>query len=309
MIERHLHRAYAVKRERIGPLARTLYLLATFQFVCCYLRHVPSYMRLMAYEHGSDRMPFQGRLLMMYPLRWAHQSSLFITVAAATDKFFPWFLPHATPESVLQLIVDTICIVITGAIAIRIYQAASKEQLLTQWIYPLVLVMCVSTYMLHSTQSLRYYYDFPSLLFFSAGLFLIYFRGHPLLFAAVFLLGTVNRETTLVLLLFFVLAHVIRYGRTDWSRLREVQMWAVVVPLAFVWVAWHLWVVWTFRHNASEVVVALFRQSRSVADSAGMAANPGRGRLHAARHLPLPPSNLRTLPCASGYGAFRPGSP
>ncbi len=242
-----------IQRQKIGPLAKTLYFLATVQIAWYYQGHVPSYMYLYRYENGMDRMPFQGRLMMMFLLRWAHNSAAWIALAAAVEKFYPWVLPQITPESLLLILLNTVCIIGTGAIAVRIYEASSRQRLLTIWVYPLVLILCVSTYILHTTQNLSYYYDFPSLLFFSAGLYLIYFRRHPALFAAVFLVGTINRETTLVLLLFFVLARVVEDGHVDWRRSLQLRTWVVVVPLAMAWLAWHAWVGWVFHANPTEL--------------------------------------------------------
>lgn len=246
------------EREKFGPLAKAMYFLATVQITWYYLGHVSLYMYRWRYEHGVDRMPFQGRLMMMFLLRWSHHSAACITMVNAMKKIAPWVMPYAiSPETILQICVDIACVALTGVIATRIYQASSKERLLIFWVYPLVLVMCVTTYMLHTMQNLRYYYDFPSLLFFSAGLYLIYFRHHPALFAALFLVGTINRETTLFLLLFYVLAYLARNGPVndgsiDWRRLRDLRIWVVVAPLAAAWLAWHVWVGWVFRQNSSE---------------------------------------------------------
>jgi hypothetical protein len=49
-------------------------LLATIHIVWFYITKVPSVLSLPRYEMGVERMPFQGRLLMEYPLRWAHSS-------------------------------------------------------------------------------------------------------------------------------------------------------------------------------------------------------------------------------------------
>lgn len=238
--------------KKVGLLAKSLYFLATVQLATYYIRDVPSYLRLTQYEDGAAHMPFQGRLMMMFLLGWAHASIIWITLADGLNRFVPWLLPHCTPEAALQLCIDVACIAVTGAVATRLYQTGSKEQLLVQWIYPLVLVLCVTTYILHITQNLRFYYDLPSMMFFSVGLYLIYFRWHSALFAALFLIGTVNRETTLFLLLFFVLARLAPDRRIDLRRLQDRQMWTVVIPLAAAWLAWHVWVGWVFRQNPSE---------------------------------------------------------
>jgi hypothetical protein len=51
-----------------------MYFLATIQFVWCYLWLTRPYVSTALYEQGRERMPFQGRMLLMMPLRWAHHS-------------------------------------------------------------------------------------------------------------------------------------------------------------------------------------------------------------------------------------------
>lgn len=242
----------------IGPLAKVLYILATFQIVLVYIRNVPSYLRLAQYENGAGHMPFQGRVMMMFLLRWSHGSPMWTALANWCNRFAPWLLPHCTPEAALQVCIDVICIVATGWIAIRLYEASSQERLLIQWIYPLVLVMCATTFVLHTTQNLRFYYDLPSMMFVSVGVYLIYFRWHPGLFAVLFIIGTINRETTLFLLLFSVLRDVSLDRPIDFRRLRNPGMWMLVLPLASAWMVWRLWIEWIFRHNVSESAPKFF---------------------------------------------------
>ena len=84
------------------------------------------------------------------------------------------------------------------------------------------------------------------------GLYLIYFRKNPLWFAALFIVATLNRETTLVLLLFFVLAAMTESGEVDWRRCYAPRTLAVVIPLAIYWMAWHVYVnrLYSSNHTA-----------------------------------------------------------
>lgn len=228
-----------------------LYLFATIQIVLFYLLRVPSSLHRMHYENGLSRMPFQGRVMMMFLLRWAHQNQFLIDVADYLARVVPWLRPQGSPEFIVQFVVDTASILFTGFVATSIYRAASRERLLTAGIYPLVLVGCIPTYLLHVTQFLRFYYDFPSLAFFSAGIYLIYFRRSPAVFALLFMVGTMNRETTLFLLLFYLLANAQTNGRLDWRLGTRPRVWGVLLPLGLFWATWHVWIGWTFRHNPS----------------------------------------------------------
>jgi hypothetical protein len=63
-----------------------VYITATVQFVWCYLWLTRPYVNTLMYEQGLERMPFQGRSLMMLPLRWARESSLLIWLTTPFSK-------------------------------------------------------------------------------------------------------------------------------------------------------------------------------------------------------------------------------
>ena len=230
----------------------SLNLLASIQFVWFYVNRVPSCIKLLPYEQGYERTPFQYRLLMMFPLRWAHQSPLVIKLAAQLTAATGWFPHGVRPEGIVEAAIDLACVCVAGLVARRLYQASSRTGLLTPYVYPLTLVMATGTYSVLTMHQLRFVYDLPSLAFFSVGLYLIYFRRNRLLFAALFLIATVNRETTLLLLLFFAIAQCMHGPRFHWRRLYAAGTLAVVLPLAACWVGWHLWVVRHFAANPTE---------------------------------------------------------
>ena len=177
-----------------------VYLLATVQLTWCYLWLTRPYVSTLLYEQGQERMPFQGRCLMMLPLRLAHNSSLLQAIDRLLSMSHFWFPRPGNPEVLAQGLIGTACVAVTGILTTRLYQASSRRRLLTPFIYPLVLVVWAMTYVLHTVQNFRFVYDLPSLAFFTAALYVIYLRRHPLWFAAIFLLATTNRETTLLLL-------------------------------------------------------------------------------------------------------------
>ncbi|MHB1506355.1 MAG: hypothetical protein ACYCO5_08560 [Acidobacteriaceae bacterium] len=244
-----VHAGPAALNRKPGILARVLYIFATIQLVWAYHSRVPPYLHLDRYENGLEVTPCQTRVLMMWLLRWAHHNAFLIRLADLVSTFTPIYRSHITPETFVLAITDMIGVVLAGWVATRIYDAASKRRLLTAYIYPLVLVLCAVTYVLVSLHSRSFYYDLPSLGFFAVGLYLIYFRKHPLWFAALFVVATLNRETTLFLLLFFALAAVAESGKIDWRRCYAPRTLAVVLPLAIYWIAWHLAVNRLFAQN------------------------------------------------------------
>jgi hypothetical protein len=230
-----------------------LYGLATVQFVWCYLWLVRPYVQTVWYEHGEERMPFQGRLLMMYPMRWSHTNAPLVWLSSWLSHYIFWFPRVVSPEVLTQAAISLVCIGITGWAATRIYEAASERKLLTPLIYPLVLILCVATYVLHTIQNFRFIYDLPSLAFFSLALYVLYFRKPLRWFVAIFLVATINRETTLLLLAFFLLDRAVVKGHFDWHRLYAWSELRIVLPLAAFWGAWQIWIHHVFAHSRSEM--------------------------------------------------------
>jgi hypothetical protein len=229
-----------------------VYVLATLQLVWCYLWLTRPYMNTRLYEQGLERMPFQGRVLMMLPMNWAHQSGALRWVAAPFVKSHFWFPRPVQPEVLVQAAIDVCCLLLTGFLTTRIYQASSRNQLLTPFVYPLLLVVCGTTYIMHTVQNFRFIYDLPSLALFCAAMYVIYFRKHWGYFAALFVVATVNRETTLLLLPLLMLNGAVKEGTVRWSLLFRAKTMMQVLPLAAWWIVWRILIGHIFANNVSE---------------------------------------------------------
>jgi hypothetical protein len=153
----------------------------------------------------------------------------------------------------VQAGIDLACVCIAGMVARKLYVLSSPTGLLTAYVYPLTLLMVLNTYVLLTMHSYRFLYDLPSLAFFSLGLCCIYLRMHVGWFAAVFVIGTLNRETTLLLLVFYVLAECSRGLRFEWRKSYARKTLATALPLIVFWLGWHLWVAQRFKGNPSAV--------------------------------------------------------
>lgn len=263
----------------------TLYLLMTVQFVGCYLFLTHPYINLDRFGQGYERLPFQTRLLIAPLFRWAEHNAFMIRYASDLSMN-GYFFPHGVgPGGVIQFYIDLPCVLIAGWVAVQIYRSASRSQWLVWLVYPLFLVLCTITYILHVVQNYRFVYDMPSLMFFALGLYLIYFRKPVTLLVALFAVSTWNRETTIFLIPFFLLSACVRGKPVESLRrriaasqtrtgvagrsarlplmlplsgqfaLRRTLRPAVAVPallMAAYWTAWHVFVFHLFRHNASE---------------------------------------------------------
>jgi hypothetical protein len=221
--------------------------LATVQVVWFYLCRVRCEMDLASFEAGLERTPFQYRLLLMAPLRWAHESSTLNHIARALSAQPAWFPVQLVPEQLLEAAIDLLAVAGTGLIVRELYRRASRTGLLLPYAYPLLLLMVAGCYTFLTMHDLRFVYDLPSLFFFAAGMLAIYAEAPLAVFAAIFCVGTLNRETTLFLLPMLLLAH--RARAAEGARTRRAV--ATTVCLAVFWAAWHLWVVHRFHGNAS----------------------------------------------------------
>jgi hypothetical protein len=246
------------RKKRSAVIFITVVLMdfaASIHLVWFYLSCVPSYLHLERFEQGLESSPFQYRLLMMFPLRWAHQSPTLSKIAQNLSGMTAWFPHGVRPEGLVEAPVDAICVITTGLVARSIYVKASRTGILTPYVYPLTLLMIACTYVLYTMHRLRFVYDFPSLALFSIGLYLIYFRRSKGLFVSVFLVATINRETTLFLLAFYLLVPPDDIGAgnkpSTWGRLLFSRL-IVVAPLLAYWIGWHVWVVAHFRNNATQ---------------------------------------------------------
>jgi hypothetical protein len=113
--------------------------------------------------------------------------------------------------------------------------------------------MVVGSYCLLSTHFFRYVYDLPSLGLFACGLYLIYRREQPALFAIVFVIATINRETSLLLLLFFVGHRCLVDRRFVWKRLFSFAVGGTTAALAAFWLCWHMRLTRHFGGLSSDV--------------------------------------------------------
>lgn len=246
----------ARRASRHLPLGKlglaAIYVLATIQLVGCYIFLEFPYLDVYRWEYGYERLPFQTRLLLAPLYRWVHNSPFWINYSTRLS-YNTYFFPRGiSPEQSFEFYFDVVCLLIAGWVAVRIYQAASQRQALRVLVYPVFLLLCYFSYILHTVQNFAFVYDMPSLAFFSVGVYLIYFRKNPLWFVALFAIATLNRETTLLLLPFYVLAAGMERGRFLWRKAIQPGVLAIVLPLLAYWVIWHVMIFGMFKHNLSE---------------------------------------------------------
>ncbi len=247
--------------RRFLPLAKKagllmLAVLAAVQFVGAYIYLEYAWVDLKLWESGSERLPFQTRLLLAPLYLWfdnAPWAQHYAEQLARNAYFFP--PPRSVrPGLVVEFAIGIVCVLLSGAVALRIYDAATyRRGLLRPFVYPVFLVLCVLLYIVHTVQNFRYVYDMPSLLVFALGFYLIYFRKPLPWFVALFAVGTLNRETTLLLLPFWALGQILGPdGRIRWRSLLGAPVLAPFGLMCAYWAAWHHFVFQMFGANPSE---------------------------------------------------------
>src|SRR6185312_1142023 len=227
-------------------------LLATANLVWFYLNRVPSYIVLDRYEVGQERMPFQGRVLMEWPLRWAHQSHFVGDFAAWLTALHLWLPRGVLPEDIVEFTVGFAAVIVAGLVARDMYLFHSRQRRLSAYVYPFFLVMVAVSDCIEVNHFFRVFYDLPSLGLFALGLYVIYRRRSLLLFALVFIVATLNSETSLFLLPFFVISYCVVEEQVVWKRALTWRIGGTATLLAALWLAWHLWITRHFAGLASE---------------------------------------------------------
>jgi hypothetical protein len=275
-------------RRELSRVALTgLYVLMTVQVVGCYLFLSIPYVDIQRFTHGYERLPFQTRLLLAPLFRWAEHSVWMVHYASHLAMNGYYFPKGIGPAEVMEFYLDIPCVLIAGWVAVQIYRAASRRQLLGWLVYPLFLVLCAVSYILHTIQNYRFIYDMPSLAFFAVGLYLIYFRKSRLLLVALFAVATLNRETTLLLIPFYLLSECLHeesarsgpqrssaaaaaggaarrpalvpaqdgamsWANFEWRRPLTPEVALTALLMLCYWAAWHVFIFHMFRQNASE---------------------------------------------------------
>ncbi len=241
-------------RGRVRPvLICLLYGCACLQFVRFYVRSAVFYLDLPSYLAGSERLPFQERILPVFLMRQIFHSATIMRLLAHQQGVVD---REHIPFYVLSL---------AGAFATAIltqmlYASVSPRRTLSLLVFPILLFCMLWTYVLHVEANFSYPYDLLSLAFFTAGLYCIHRKLYlPLLF--VMLAGTLNRETTLFLVGIYLIDSAsgeVEPGRdsreeTRWLAGRGLSLrrieWVRAGVLFAVWLAVKATVAYHFRHN------------------------------------------------------------
>jgi hypothetical protein len=236
------------RRQPMAWLVVILYVLATVNGMQFYVTNTAPWLNTARYLAGTERLPFQTRVFPIPFLKLlAHVAGSIPFLNSGSGvftatKFGPFFL------SLVSFAIASIFVVL-------LYRAVSLTRSLSGVVAPIFLALTLATYVIRSANYF-YPYDMPALAFFAAGLYFIYQRKFVLLLLVV-LLGTFNRETTLFLIVIYVLDAAAspsqeesapasaRSNRMYWSQVS----WLRAFFLAAVWTAIRLYLSHKFAGN------------------------------------------------------------
>lgn len=217
----------ALGARLVAWYSRIMLVVACLWFASLYCTNHPPYINLAQYARGTERMPFQGRDLMRWPMLAASHS-------ATLQRFTLHRAFLHSPEALVMEVVAAVSVLLAGLAAVRIYRLAAPHAALPALPFALLILLCVFDFILGVP--FTFPYDLPSTAFIGWGsYFALQRRFWPLL--PIFLLGTWNRETSLFLIgVLAISLSTTEEGHLDPRALRG-RDYAQIVALACSWIA------------------------------------------------------------------------
>jgi hypothetical protein len=205
--------------------SRATVVLASALLAQLYTIELPPYIDLRKFALGQERMPFQARELMRWPLLWAENSS---------------FLQHHTagrtglnsPERVVMLLISFAAILLSVWAARKIekiYWPNARVPLLS---FAVLVVLFLFDFLISVPFSFPY--DLPAMMFLGWGLYFV-LTDQFLWLLPLFILATWNRETSLFLILARAAIALARQGRWRLRSLRQKDVLELVI-LTIAWI-------------------------------------------------------------------------
>lgn len=186
---------------------RAMLIGACVWFAQLYCTARPPYIDLHRYALGLERMPFQGRDLMRWPMLAASHSATLQHLTAGRALL-------RSPEFLVMEVTAALSLLLAGWAAVKLYRLAAPDAPLPELPFALLIVVCLFDFVL--TVPFSFPYDLPATAFLGWGVYFALQRRFWALLP-VFLLGTWNRETTLFLIGILLLVAWSRAG--SWRRL------------------------------------------------------------------------------------------
>ena len=216
--------------------------IACLWFANLYCTARPPYIDLMRYAHGTERMPFQGRDLLRWPMLAAGHSAALQHLTAHRAVLH-------SPEFLVMELTTALSLFLAGLAAVKIYRLASPDAPLPELPFALLIILCLFDFVLSVPFSFPY--DLPATAFIGWGSYLaLQRRFWPLL--PIFLIGTWNRETTLFLIGIFALSLATTPEGLINFRCLKTRHYAQLAALAAAWLTITQFQKHLYRNNPTE---------------------------------------------------------
>jgi hypothetical protein len=234
-------RSRLTPRQRISFLAALI--LVTSHFSLAYISEAAPFLSLRAFAAGLAPQPFQERALTAWVLRGANRfdSPQF---EAALHRLLPAMGDTFNETTLVLLIIAWMSMAASIVITRETLLKLTGDALFSSWAAFLVPYMAYFTYILNFGPHFLLPYDLPSLFFFCAGLYLLVMR-RPLLLVPLIAVATLNRETSLFLIGFYLVFEASRRG----DRKIRVAVLSYAAGMLAAWISMRLVVLHLYGHN------------------------------------------------------------
>ena len=232
--------------SRTRPWVVSFYLycfaaLASLQFLRSYFIIDSSYLDALKYESGSERMPYQARILMSWIMRHAGTNRLIARAAG-----FMGGQLHS-PDIFSIFLVNLFSLALIAWVVRAFYLKVMPSGRLAWLPYLLVLWMMAQTYIVRFQEAIYFPYDLLAAALFTLCVYLCFARKY-LLLVPVFFLACFNRET-IILVAPLVLLNIETLPRISRRQWREP---AVAIALVCIWALIYRHLNHLYVHNPSE---------------------------------------------------------
>ncbi|HVG27724.1 MAG TPA: hypothetical protein VM865_08975 [Acidobacteriaceae bacterium] len=234
---------------------RVIVVIASAFLAQLYTIEIPSYIDLRKYALGQERMPFQARELMRYPLLWAGNS-------AKLQHMTNGRAGMNSPERLVMMLVCFAAILLSAWAALKIdrrFWPKARVRLL-----PFAVLVVVFLFDFYLSVPFGFPYDLPAMMFLGWGLYLV-LTERFLWLLPLLAIATWNRETSLFLILARAAVALGREGR--WN-LRSVRRRDVLelTALSVVWAAITAYLHYKYAANVTEAGPRVMSNLRKLAN-------------------------------------------
>lgn len=233
---------------RAGPVVCAIVKLAACaHFALFYVIKHPTFFALNEYADGRIRLPYQSRAL----IGWMMQYGVQLKVIQAIARHMPGPSELKNPYELLFLAFS-----FAGILGAVYATQASLSQLtgdkrFSRWACLILLYMATFNLSLSYGLAFTLPYDVPSLFFFSLCIWLV-LKQKTVLYYAVFILATFNRETTCFITFFFLICEWFASADLTVPR-RWWRLASHAILQAMIWVAIKAYLTFLFRANPVEM--------------------------------------------------------